>query len=716
MRSKLLILSVSFVVLVMFCQCAWAAGSPELLLNGGFENGDAETPWNEGRTPYSWFNWTGGEGWAAWKEYPVAMNSVPARGGIRYVVCGGNGGGALGGWGENIAVTPGTSYDFSVWARTEGWHSNPEAVMLVDFKNAGGTIILTNTADIFTGTKPNPNVWTKFSMTTSPAPATATTAAFAVRGDMGSPLFDDASVVVTEPSPDFNYDKTVNHFDTAKFASGWQYSLGQAGYDPACDLDEDADIDLDDLQVFALSWLWVESPVVVSIDETTVYQEIDGFGASFTDSSAWIVHEFLDTADYLALMEDLFDPVTGAGLSYLRQPMGTSDMRRKPDYTYNEVPGDYDMSDFSIAEDQDYIIPVLQKALEINPDIKIMGSPWTAPSWMKSGETAKYQGGWLTNNPTNYGAYADYFVKYVQAYAAEGIPIDAITLQNEPGLQIDYPSMFMSASDQIQLIEYMGPKFATAGIDTKIIAYDHNWDNTQHALDILADPQARAIVDGMAWHHYGGDVSAQTTVHNAYPNKGTYFTEGAIGEWVQGEWDHSNGEGDFDSVLMHAANLIIDTTRNWAKTVVLWNMALHELYNGPIFSGGEGCWSCFGVITIDSGTKAITKNGSYYSLGHASKFVKSGAQRIGSNDTSSTPIKNVAFVNTDGSIVVFAVNEATDIRNIQIDWNGDSLIYPIPARSVTTFTWPDQPGPPVEIWTTTGDQAKKLAQQPSVQF
>ena len=709
MRFKLLSLIVTLIVFWLFSLSAIAAAPPELLRNGGFENGNAENPWDETKTPYSWFKWTdsGESGWAAWKEYPVATNSVPAHGGIRYVVGGGNGSGALGGWGQNIAVTPGTSYDFSVWARTEGWHSNPEAVMLVDFKNAGGTIILTNTANIFTGTKPNPNVWAKFSMTSSPAPAAATTAAFAVRGDMGSPLFDDASVVVVGPSPDFNYDKTVNLLDKAKFASGWQTSLGQGGYDPVCDLDEDDDIDLVDLQLFVESWLWFDSPVVVSIDETTVYQEIDGFGASFTDSSAWIVHEFLDTADYLVLMEDLFNPVTGAGLSYLRQPMGTSDMRRRSDYTYNEVPGDYDMSDFSIIEDQAYIIPVLQKALEINPDIKIMGSPWTAPSWMKSGESAKYQGGWLTNNPTNYNAYALYFVRYVQAYAGEGIPIDAITLQNEPLNPTNYPSMYMSASDQIQLIEYMGPKFASAEIDTKIIAYDHNWDHPEYPLEILADPQARGYLDGIAWHHYGGDVSAQTTVHNAYPTKGTYFTEGAIGEWA-----HS--EGDFDSVLMHATNLIIDTTRNWAKCVVLWNMALHELYEGPIL--GSGCDQCFGVITVDSNTKAITKNGSYYSLGHASKFVKSGAQRIDSTDTSSTVIKNVAFVNTDGSIVVFAVNEATDARNFQMNWNGESLIYPVPGRSVTTFTWPDQPSPTVEVWVTTGDQTKLLSQEADVVF
>ena len=691
-------------LIITFNACVFAVPG-ELLRNGSFEYGDVENPWNEGHPPYSWSNWTDDGGWAAWKY--SSTSEIPAHTGTKYVVCGGSGGGALGGWHQNIIASEGTSYIFNVWARTEGWHSAPEAEMLVDFKNSSGTIILTDEHTIFSGTKPNPNVWTNYSMTSSPTPAEAAIVSFAVRGDMGSPIFDDASVVIADTGADFNYNKKIDKTDFAKLSKRWQKSLGQTGYTEIYDLDGNGIIDIDDLQLFAEQWLWHDTPVVVNVNDDVHYQIIDGFGASFTDSSAWIVHEFLDTADYLALMEDIFDPATGAGLSYLRQPMGTSDMRRKPDYTYNEVPGDYAMNHFSIAEDQDYIIPVLQKALEINPDIKIMGSPWTAPSWMKSGEWTKYQGGWLTNNDLTYNAYADYFVKYIQAYAAQGIPINAITLQNEPLLQIGYPSMFMSASDQIQLIEKLGPKFASAGITTKIIAYDHNWDNTTHALEILADPEANSYLNGIAWHHYGGDVSSQTIVHDAYPTKGTYFTEGAIGEWM-----HS--EGDFDGVLFSSANLLIKTTRNWAKCVVLWNMVLHELYNGPV--NGQGCDTCFGVISVNSVTREITKNGSYYGLGHASKFLRNGAKRIESTDTSWSAIKNVAFVNTDDSVVVFALNEASDTRNFQIDWNGQSLIYPLEGRSLTSFVWPDQPNADVQVWVTTGDQAKLLTREPDIQF
>ncbi|MBN1765319.1 MAG: carbohydrate binding domain-containing protein [Sedimentisphaerales bacterium] len=708
MRAKLLFRSLSVFILCSVSLSAIAETPPELLLNGGFENGDIENPWDEGKTPYSWFKWSDSWGWAAWKY--DALSGIPAHSGTKYLVAGSGSSNEFGLWGQNIIVTEGTSYSFSVWARTEGWHPNPEASMLVDFKNASGTIILTDTYDIFTGSIPNPNVWAKFTMTTRPAPAGAATANFCVRGDLGSPIFDDASVVVPGPDPDFNYDKTVNNLDMVKLSYGWLTSSGLDGYDPICDLDEDGNIDLDDFSLFAESWLWFDNPVVANIDETSLYQEMDGFGASFTDSSAWLVHDFLYTPDYLDLMEELFDPGAGIGLSYLRQPMGTSDMRRKPDYSYDDVPPgstDYPLSYFSIDQDRDYIIPVLKKAMELNPDIKIMGSPWSPPPWMKT--NSDFPGGQLIDTDAIYNSYAEYFVKYVQAYEAEGITIDAVTLQNEPGLEIGYPSLNMSASDQIKLIKKVGPRFQAEGIDAKIVIYDFNWDNTGFPLSVLGNTQARAYIDGVAWHHYGGDVSAQTTVHNAYPAKGTYFTEGAIGEWA-------HPEGDFDGCLIHAANLIIDTTRNWAKCVVLWNMALHELYNGPITPGENGCWTCFGLITIDSNTRAITRNSPFYALGHISKYVKSGARRIDSNDTSATPVKNVAFVNTDGSIVVFALNRATDARNFQVNWNGSSFIYPVPGRSVTTFTWPDQQDPTVDVWVTTGDKRKLLEQENSIQF
>jgi len=696
-----------YAIILIFCISALAA--PELLLNPSFEEGSIKTPWEEWHGLNTWYNWTNG-GWAAWKL--AGFGGAPAaHSGTKFVVAGGGGGSEYGVWGQTIYVEPGKSYNFSVWARTEGWGSAPNASMVVEFKNASDTTIATDTHTIFNGSHPSPNVWGLHSFTTITAPAGTVWANFLLWGDStGSPLFDDASVTETGPgtAQDFNYDRNVNYTDLEKIIPAWLTSLGQGGYDPDCDLDGNNSVTLTDLAVFAQLWLWYDTPVEASVDHTNTMQEIDGFGASFTDSSAWVLHDFLGGTEYNDVMTELFDYTNGIGLSYIRQPMGTSDMRRVADYSYDDMPAgqtDYTLANFSIAKDQDYIIPVLKKALEINPDIKIMASPWSPPPWMKTNDS--FQGGQLINTDAVYDAYAEYFVKFIQAYAAEGILIDAITVQNEPGLDIGYPSLIMSATDQKKLIKKVGARFATESIPTKIVCYDFNWNNTGFPLSVLADATARGYIDGVAWHHYAGDVSAQTTVRNAYPTKNVYFTEGAIGEWLV-------GEEDFDKGLIHAANLLIDTTRNWAKTVVLWNMSLHELYQGPIT--GNGCNTCYGIVRVHSSTKAVTKKSSYYALGQASKFVRSGAVRIDSADTSASPIKNVAFLNTDDTVINYVINQATDVRNYKIEWNGQLLIYPLPSRSITTFKWPNQVDAAVEVWITTGDQSKLIEQQPDTQF
>ena len=705
MHSK----SVSSCLLVILCLLITAysvCASTELLVNGSFENGSAVDPWDEGQMPYSWFKWSGNWGWAAWKDQSVS--GIQAHSGSRYIVAGGDGNATHGVWGQNIIVTEGIAYSFSVWARTEGWHSNPYATMYVEFKNSADETFLTESYEIFSGTRPYPNQWTQYSLETSPAPAGSQTANFQLRGDLGSPIFDDVSVSVSSKGSDFNNDKRVNVFDQAYFSSCWQKNSNQVGYDPACDLDDSGNIDLLDLNLFVKDWLWFEPPIVVDLDDTVVYQEIDGFGASFTDSSAWLVHEFIGNSAYEQLMTELFDRKLGAGISFIRQPMGTSDMRRRADYSYDDPPdgvSDYALNYFSIAKDQEYIIPVLKKALEINPDLKIMASPWSPPPWMKT--NGDFQGGSLIDSDAVYNTYANYFVKFIEAYGSQGIDIYAITVQNEPGLEIGYPSLKMNAVEQANLIKRVGAKFQSKSIDTKIITYDFNWDNVNFALDVLADSQARNYIDGVAWHHYGGDVSSQSIVHDAYPEKTTYFTEGAIGEWLY-------PEGDFDGALIHAADLLVDTTRNWSKSVVLWNMALHELYKGPIV--GNGCWSCFGLVSVNSETKAITKNSPLYALAHASRFLGPGAKRIESSDTTTGNISNVAFVNTDDSVVVYAFNRSTDIKNIQINWEGKSLVYSIPGRAVASITWQNEPNSAVDIWVTTGDKSKLFEKQSTIKF
>lgn len=681
-------------------------GAPELLLNPSFEEGSMKAPWDETRGLNSWSKW-GNWGWAAWKY--SAVSGIASHTGTKYVVAGANASGQHGVWEQTIIVEVGKSYEFEVWARSEGWGSAPNASMRVEFKNSSGSVLLSESSAIFSGSHPSPNVWGLYGFTTSAAPAGTVSATFQLRGDaFGSPIFDDASVSESGLSPDFNYDRTVDMLDWAEMGLAWPASFGEAGYDEIYDLNEDDVIDFGDVRIFVLSWLWYDTPVTASVDHTTVMQEIDGFGASFTDSSAWLVHDFLGGSEYLTLMDELFDHEDGIGLSYIRQPMGTSDMRRVADYSYDDMPAgktDYSLANFSIAKDQAYIIPVLLKALEINPDIKIMSSPWSPPPWMKTNED--FQGGRLINTDAVYDAYAEYFVKYVQAYAAEGIVIDAITVQNEPGLEIGYPSLDMTAANQRKLIKKVGARFAAESIDTKIVCYDFNWNNTSFPLSVLGDATARGYIDGVAWHHYAGNVSAQTTVRNAYPSKNVYFTEGAIGEWIV-------GEEDFDKGLMRAANLLIDTTRNWAKCVVLWNMSLHELYNGPML--GNGCSTCYGIVRVHSVTSAVTKKSSYYALGQASKFVRAGAVRISSADTSSTAIKNVAFLNTDGTIINYVINEATGVRNYEVDWNGQSFLYPVAGRSVTTFKWPNETDAVVEVWVTTGDQSELIEQRASIGF
>ncbi len=446
---------------------------------------------------------------------------------------------------------------------------------------------------------------------------------------------------------------------------------------------------------------------MLNINDSQTYQQIDGFGASLTDSSAWLLNDALSQQERTEILTELFDPDVGIGLNYLRQPMGTSDFRRRADYTYDDIPpfmdDDYDLVYFSISDDQVYIIPVLQEILAINPQIKIMGSPWSAPIWMKVGR--EFGGGTLIDSDDIYNTYAEYFVRYVQAYGGEGISIDAITLQNEPMLEPgSYPGMLMTTADQRRLVKLIGPKFDANNINTKILVYDHNWDNPWYPIAVLGDPAARCYIAGSAFHGYSGDVSAQTTVHDAYPEKDIYYTE-----WSDGQW---NDYGFAGNLIDNATNLI-DVIRNWSRTFIKWNLALDE-ENGPKIAGG--CDTCYGVITVNQSTGEITRRPQYYSMGHVSKFVQPDAHRIWSTESVGSGIKNIAFLNPDGTIVSMAVNTDDAPHNLKIVWNSQYFIYTLPANSVATFIWPNQSNAIVNVWLTTGDQTKLLKKQHYVQF
>lgn len=411
----------------------------------------------------------------------------------------------------------------------------------------------------------------------------------------------------------------------------------------------------------------------VSVDFSQQYQEIDGFGAALTGSSAYVISQ-MGASEKEALLKDLFSTDEGIGLSYLRLTMGASDFSLE-DFTYNDLPAgstDPNLEQFSIAEDETHVIPVLQSILNYVPDIKILSSPWSAPAWMK--DSGSLGGGSL--DPQWYDTYADYFVKYINAYANHGISIAAVTPQNEPLHETaGYPTMGMTALEQASFIKSsLGPKFQEAGLNTKIIAYDHNFDQPSYPITVLSDEQASQYIDGSAFHAYAGDVSAMNQVHAAFPNKNLYFTEVSGGEWST----------DFTSNLnWNMSNIFIGTTKNWSKNVLLWNLALNSNH-GP---ANGGCTDCRGVVTVSSGAQ-VTKNVEYYSLAHFSKFVRPGAKRVSSTEfDSSLNLKNVAFMNTDGSKVLVILNAGSITKNISVIVGDTKINYTVEANSVATIVW-----------------------------
>ncbi|HEY3996974.1 MAG TPA: RICIN domain-containing protein [Mycobacterium sp.] len=412
----------------------------------------------------------------------------------------------------------------------------------------------------------------------------------------------------------------------------------------------------------------------ITVNPATTYQSMTGFGASFTDSSAWLV---ANSPLRSQIMTKLFSPTSGIGLDFLRQPIGASDFSQSL-FSYDDLPSgqtDPALAKFSIAHDNAYLLPVLQQALSLNQNITIMATPWSPPGWMKS--SGSMIGGSLISG--DYQVFADYLTKFVQAYDAAGVPISLITAQNEPEYSPpNYPGATFTAAQEASFIgSNLGPDLQKAGLSTKIIAYDHNWNDTSFPETVLGNSTAGPYVAGVAWHCYAGDPSAQTTVHNAYPNKDTYFTE------CSGTQSSNPANTFADSLDWQTENLIIGATRNWAKTVATWNMALNP-------SGGPSmnCTTCTGVVTVDNSADTATYNAEYYVLGQASKFVKPGAVRIDSNTFGSGNLEDVAFRNPDGSNALIALNaDTSNAHTFNVDQNGQYFTYTLPARAVATFTW-----------------------------
>lgn len=419
-------------------------------------------------------------------------------------------------------------------------------------------------------------------------------------------------------------------------------------------------------------------PKDVLVDIDTRYQTIAGFGAAITDASAWLLQNRMSASQRHALLEELFGPPPGLNMNMTRLTIGASDFSLKP-YSLDDLPAgetDPTLAHFNVTENMRDVVPTVREALSIDPGLLIIGSGWSPPAWMKT--SANLIGGQLLESFES--TYADYLVKYVDTYRGLGIPIFALTVQNEPGFEpATYPGMIMPAETRARLIgQYLGPELARHSPKTGILEWDHNWDAPNQPLTVLADPDAARYVTGVAWHCYRGTPSAQDEVHQAHPRKDAYITECSGGDWASAQ----KGE-----LLWFARDLILAGIRHWARGVVYWNLALDENH-GPHFGG---CDLCKGIVTIDSATGAVSRNDYYYAFGHFSRFVLPGAVRVGSSETDKD-LNNVAFRNPgDDSVVMVAVNSHQDARTISVIQGRFGFQYTMPPRSVATFVWNNEP-------------------------
>lgn len=421
-------------------------------------------------------------------------------------------------------------------------------------------------------------------------------------------------------------------------------------------------------------------PLTIDVDASQRFQTMTGFGASVTDATAWLMMRSMTPDQRTALLTELFGRGPGGiGLDFTRLTIGASDFSRHH-YTLNDLPPgqtDLALDKFSIDVYRTELLPVMKQAMAINPQLQVMASPWSAPAWMKTSDSLIK--GQL--RPDRYDVFARYLVRYVQAFAAEGVPVFSLTVQNEPHFEPDdYPGMRVEAPARAALIgQHLGPQLARAGLKVQIVDWDHNWDVPESPLAVLADPVARSFVSGVGWHCYVDEklLPNQSVVRDAYPDKDVWLTECSGGEWKP-VWS--------ERFPWTVRNLIVRTTRHWARGVQMWNLALDEKF-GP---HKGGCKDCRGVVTINSVTGAVTRNLEYYALAHASKFVRQGAQRIESS-AGTDGLDTVAFRNTDdGSVVLLVCNSASSERRFTVRSGGQTLQATLARESVATYVWRPQ--------------------------
>ncbi|MDQ2840463.1 MAG: twin-arginine translocation signal domain-containing protein [Acidobacteriota bacterium] len=431
----------------------------------------------------------------------------------------------------------------------------------------------------------------------------------------------------------------------------------------------------------------------IVLDPTSTRQEMLGFGAAFTDAACYMLNQ-LSSDKRATLMNELFAPDQMA-LNVCRTCIGASDYSKSL-YSFDDSEqNDPELNKFSIDHDKAYILPMLRQARKLNPDLFLYSSPWSPPAWMKFNRSML--GG--TIRKSNLEPYSRYFKKFLDAYKAEGIHINAVTVQNETDTTVDgrYAACQWSQEDEALFVgKYLGPLLRQAGIPTKIWVLDHNFTLWGRAIGELSDPLAYEFIDGVAWHGYAGEPSAMTQVHDAFPQKNAYFTEGG----PQRE-PHVEGTPFPDPMTSWArwsewANSVV---RNWSRSITMWNLALDE--NGTPYIGhheegdivpGEPRTGQ-GVITIDSKTHQITRSGRFWALAHYTRHVRRGAKVFrtdGVGDTaggtSTSAVSHVGFRNPDGSYVVVLSNRGQEKR-IELVLGSDTLAVELPADSVHTLQW-----------------------------
>jgi glucosylceramidase len=424
-----------------------------------------------------------------------------------------------------------------------------------------------------------------------------------------------------------------------------------------------------------------DSEPVIEVDETQHMQTMDGFGAAMTEGSAWLLEEKLPLSLRSATMTRLFSQTRGAGLSFVRLPLGATDLSRSQ-YTNDDMPAgqsDPALARFSLAHDRADVLPAMRQALQLNPRISVMLTPWSAPAWMKSPPTKTPEGtptldgGQLRDDKL--GVYAEYLTRSVKAFQDAGVPIRFLSVQNEPLNETrNYPGALMSAVQQAKLIgDYLGPDLRRARLSTKVLAYDHNWDHPEYPIAVLSDASAAPFLAGTAVHCYGGDVRGQDAIHQRFPQEGIWLTECSGGSWQR------------ETPLLATAHLLIDATRHWAKSVSLWAIAL-DTDHGP---HAGGCATCRGLVTVDlhASPATVTYNGDFYALAQASMVVLAGATRIGSTSFGRDGLETVAFQNVDGSVALLVLNNRAEPATFRVRSKGNVFAATLASGALASYRW-----------------------------